>query len=104
MFVPGPSFTRLVVDQCFHADGDKGGCILIMRAVQVCVRGDFWVCVALAKEEELPFRLGDYLAPEAEGGIPGRSTEDGDGVVFPELDRLFIDVAPVVVVGNKITS
>ena len=104
MFGPGPSFAWLVVDQCFHADGDKGECRVIMRAIQVCVRGYFWVCVALEKEEELPFRLGGELAPEAEGGSPGRATEEGDEVVFPELDRLFSDVAPVVVGGNKLVG
>ena len=75
-----------------------------MRAVHMCVRGDFWVCVALEKEEELPFRLGDDLAPEAEGESPGRATEEGDEVVFPELDRFFSDVAPVVVGGNKLVG
>ena len=83
MFVPGPSFAQLVVDQGFHADGDKGERRVIMRAVQVCVIGDFWVCVALAKEEELPFRLGDDLAPKAEGESTGRATKDGNEVVFP---------------------
>ena len=64
----------------------------------------FWVCVTLGKEEELPFRLGDELAPEAEGERAGRATEDGDEVVFPELDRFFSDVAPVVVRGNKLVG
>ena len=54
-----------------------------MRAVKVCLRIDFWVWVALTKEEELPFCLGDDLAPEAEGGSAGHATEDGNEVVFP---------------------
>ena len=58
----------------------------------------------MAKEEELNFRLGDDLAPEAEGESPGRATEDGNEVVFPELDRLFSNVAPVVVGGNKLVG
>ena len=64
----------------------------------------FWVCVALAKEEELVFRLGDDLAPEVEGENAGRATEDGNEVVFPKLDRFFSDVAPVVVGGNKLVG
>ena len=59
----------------------------------------FWVCVTLAKEEELPFRLGDELAPEAEGESAGRATKGGDEVVFPELDRFFSNVAPMVILG-----
>ena len=83
MFGPGPSFDWIVVDQCFHADGDKGERRVIVRAVKVCVRRYFGVCVTLAKEEELPFCLGDDLAPEAEGGSAGHATEDGNEVVFP---------------------
>ena len=75
-----------------------------MRVVQVYVRGYFWVCVALEKEEELPFRLGDGLAPEVEGENAGHATEDGNEVVFPELDRLFRDVAPVVLRGNNLVG
>ena len=52
----------------------------------------------------MTFRLGDELAPEAEGASPGRATEDGNEVVFPEVDRLFSDVAPVVVVENKLVG
>ena len=71
------------MDQGLHAHRDKQEYRVIMRVVQVCVRGYFWVCVALAKEEELPFRLGDDLAPEVEGESFSRATEDGNEVVFP---------------------
>ena len=104
MFGLGPSFAWIVVDQGFHADRDKGERRLIMCAVQVCVGRHFWVGVALAEEEELPFCLRDDLAPEAEGESAGRATEDGNEVVFPELDRFFSDVAPVVVSGNKLVG
>ena len=92
------------MDQGFHAYEDKGERKVIMRAVQVCVVRYFWIFVALAEEEELPFCLGDNLAPEAEGEIAGRATEDGDKVAFPELDIFFRNVAPVVVRGNKLVG
>ena len=83
MFVPGPSFAQLVVDQGFHADGDKGERRVIMCAIQVCVGRYFWISVALVDEEELPFRMGDDLAQEAEGESAGHATEDDNEVVFP---------------------
>ena len=70
------------MDQVLHANGDKGECRVIMRAVHVCVGRDFWICVALAEEEEFPFCFGGDLAPEAEGGSSGCATKDGNEVVF----------------------
>ena len=55
--------------QFLHADGDKGECRVVMRAVQVRVGGDFGIGVALAEKEELSFSLGDGLAPQAEGEV-----------------------------------
>ena len=90
MFGPGPLFARLVVDECFHAYGDKGERRLVMNSVQVGVGRDFWIGVALVEEEELSFRLGDDLVPEADGESAGRATKDGDEVVFPELDAFSV--------------
>ena len=83
MLGPGPSFSRIVVDQGFHANEDKGERIVIMCAEQVCVGRYFWIVVALAEEEELPFCLGGDLAPEVEVESAGRATEDRNEVVFP---------------------
>ena len=44
------------------------------------------------------------MAKEAEVESLGRATEDGDEVVFPELDRLFRNVAPVVVRRNQLVG
>ena len=37
VFCPRASPASFVVDQCFHADGDKGGGHIVMRAVKVGV-------------------------------------------------------------------
>ena len=102
MFGPGPSFARLVVYEGFHADGDEGERRVIMRAIQVCVGGYFWIGVALAEEEELPFRLGDDLAPKVEGESGCGPAEDRKKVILPKLDDFSSNFLSVVVGWNKL--
>ena len=71
-----------------------------MRAIQMRVGGDVWVCVALAEEEKLSFRLWNGLAPKAKGEGAGGAAEDRHEVVFPKLNSLFGDVAAMVVGGD----
>ena len=38
VFGVGAAFVGFVVDQCFHADGDKGMLIIVVVFVDMCIR------------------------------------------------------------------
>ena len=100
MLCPCATSFGFVVHKCLHANGDEGEGGIIMRAIQMRVGGDVWVCVALAEEEKLPFRLWNGLAPKAKEEGAGGAAENGHKVVFSKLDCFFGDVAAVVVGGD----
>ncbi len=63
MFGVGAVFVGFVVDQCFHADGDKGMLIIVVVFVDMCIRQLVWMHTRLSKKEELPFDLWEKLTP-----------------------------------------
>ncbi len=61
VFGVGALFVGFVVDQCFHADGDKVMLIIVVVFVDMCIHQLVWMRTKLSKEEELTFDLWEKL-------------------------------------------
>ena len=90
------SLARFLMYKCPHSYGDEPESGVVVRTIKVRIRGDLGFYVALAKEDELPLRVWNHLAPQVEGKFCCCSAEHSKKVVLPELDGLFCNVPPVV--------
>ena len=52
VFCVGATFVGLVVNQSFHADGDKRMTIIVVLFIDVCMRHQVLMCPRLSKKEE----------------------------------------------------
>ena len=63
VFSVGTAFVWFVVNQWFHANGDKAMSLLILVFVDMCICQYVRMCPRLSKKKELPFDLWEKLTP-----------------------------------------
>ena len=72
-------------------------CTVVVLTVHMRVRRYVRMDVGLAEEHELAFGLRNCLAPQVLRECGGGAAHDTDKVVLPCLDRLFWDVAAMII-------